>query len=123
MVDRQEGGDPGRTAIFKANQRPAQSHPANAPLGKLRVFSGHCPTLFLLAALAFDAHILLLSWGAERQERIPATSAETCRAAIEAIAAGRWLADDPPAGMRCERGNAFAPGWDCIEGFNCGPRR
>jgi hypothetical protein len=117
------GGDPGRTAIIPPDQGLAGSHPANAPLGKLRGFWGHCPTLFLLAALAFDPHILLLSWSAERQERIPSTSAATCRAAIDAIAAGRWLADDPPAGMRCERGNAFAPGWDCIASYNCGARR
>ena len=80
------------------------------------------PALFL-AALAFDPHVLLLSWSAERQERVPATSAATCRAAVDAIAAGRWLADDPPAAMRCERGNAFAPGWDCIASYNCGTRR
>jgi hypothetical protein len=76
-----------------------------------------------LAALAFDPHVLLLSWSAERQERVPATSAATCRAAVDAIAAGRWLADDPPAAMRCERGSAFAPGSDCIAGFNCERRR
>ena len=70
-------------------------------------------------ALAFDPHVLLLSWSAERQERVPATSAATCRAAIDAISAGRWLAEDPPAAMRCERGSAFAPGWDCISGYNC----
>jgi hypothetical protein len=80
--------------------------------------------LFLAAALAFDPHVLLLAWSEERQERgVPATSAETCRAAIAAIAAGRWLADDPPAATRCERGNAFAPGWDCIEGHNCRGRQ
>jgi hypothetical protein len=108
------------------NQRLPRGKPPPNPLLKIKGFPGHWQTLsaaFLAAALAFDAHILLLSWGAERQERIPATSAETCRAAVDAIAAGRWLADDPPAGMRCERGNAFAPGWDCIEGFNCGTRR
>jgi hypothetical protein len=25
--------------------------------------------------------------------------------------------------VRCERGNAFAPGSDCIAGHNCGARR
>ena len=56
-------------------------------------------------ALAFDPHILLLSWSAERQET---------------VAAGRrWLADNPPAAMRCERGSAFAPGEDCIVGYSC----
>ena len=48
---------------------------------------------------------------------VVATSLRTCEAALDAIAAGRWLADDPPAGMRCERGSAFAPGWDCIAGI------
>jgi len=75
--------------------------------------------LFLAAGLAFDPHVLLLSWSAERQEVVAATSRATCEAAQAAIAAGRWLADDPPAAMRCERGSAFAPGSDCIAGHNC----
>jgi hypothetical protein len=79
----------------------------------------HVAGLFLAAALAFDPHVLLLSWSAERQERVPATSAETCRAAIDAIAAGRWLADDPPVAMACRQGSAFAPGEGCIVGHNC----
>ncbi len=81
------------------------------------------PALFLAAALAFDPHILLLAWSAARQETIAATSRATCEAARDAIAAGRWLADDPPAVMRCERGSAFAPGSDCIASYNCGQRR
>jgi hypothetical protein len=120
---KKEGGDPGRTAIIRVNQYLAKSHPANGSLEKVRGLAGRCPTLFLAAALAFDPHVLLLSWSAERQERVPATSAATCRAAVDAIAAGRWLADDPPAAMRCERGNAFAPGSDCIQGFNCERRQ
>jgi hypothetical protein len=93
---------------------------------KIKGFSGHWQTLsvaFLLAALAVDPHVLVLSWTPALDERIPATSAETCQAAVKAIAAGHWLADNPPIAARCERGNAFAPGWDCIEGFNCGPRQ
>jgi hypothetical protein len=78
--------------------------------------------LFLAAALAFDPHVLLLSWSAERQETVAATSRATCEVAKDAIVAGRWLADDPPAAMRCERGSAFAPGEDCIQGYSC-PRR
>ena len=75
---------------------------------------------FVLAvALAFDPHVLWLAWSAERQETVAATSRATCEAARDAIAAGRWLADDPPAAMRCERGSAFAPGSDCISGYNC----
>ena len=79
--------------------------------------------LVVCLALAFDPHVLLLSWSAERQETVAATSRRTCEAARDAIAAGRWLADDPPAAVRCERGNAFAPGSDCIAGHNCGARR
>ena len=75
--------------------------------------------LGLAAALAFDPHILLLSWSAERQETVAATSAATCTAAIDAIATGRWLADDPPVAMACRQGSAFPPGWDCIAGHNC----
>jgi hypothetical protein len=107
-----------------------------------RIFRGRCGSRFqslshsslvkfprvfaaplLAAALAFDPHVLLLSWSAERQETVAATSRATCEAARDAIAAGRWLADDPPAAMRCERGSAFAPGEGCIDGYNCGVRR
>jgi len=107
-----------------------------------RIFRGRCGSRFqslsrgalvkfprvfaaplLAAGLAFDPHVLLLAWSAERQETVAATSRATCEAARAAIAAGRWLADDPPAAMRCERGSAFAPGSDCIEGYNCGSRR
>jgi len=114
-----QGGDPGRTARSELKQRLVRSHPANGPLDKLRGFWEHCPTLFLAVALAFDPHVLLLSWSAERQETVAATSRATCEAARDAIAAGRWLADDPPAAMRCERGSAFAPGEGCIAGYNC----
>lgn len=80
--------------------------------------------ILLAAALAFDPHTLVLSWTPALDERVPTTSADTCRAAIDAIIAGRWLADDRrPIAMRCERGSAFAPGWDCIAGFNCEARR
>jgi len=79
--------------------------------------------LFLSAALVFDPHVLWLAWSAERQETVAATSRATCEAAATAIREGRWLADDPPAAVRCERGNAFAPGSDCIAGHNCGARR
>ena len=75
--------------------------------------------LAITMALAFDPHLLLLSWSAERRETIPSTSRATCEAAMEAIVAGRWLADDPPMAMRCSRGNGFAPGSGCIAGFNC----
>jgi len=123
MAKHIDGGDPGRTARSELKQWLGQSHPTNAPLGKLRGFWGHCPTLFLAAGLAFDPHILLLAWPDARQETVAATSRATCTAAIGSIIAGRWLADDPPAVMRCERGSAFAPGSDCIASYNCGQRR
>ena len=84
--------------------------------------AGRVASAFLAAALAFDPHVLLLSWSAERQETVAATSRATCEAAATAIREGRWLADDPPAAMRCRQGNAFAPGSDCIQGYSC-PRR
>lgn len=99
-----------------------------AKIGAIRAKSVQCAqpfrvgSMLLAAALAFDPHVLLLSWSAERQETVAATSRATCEAAQAAIAAGRWLADDPPAAMRCERGSAFAPGEDCIQGYSC-PRR
>lgn len=89
--------------------------------GWIRSLSG--PLLAVSFALAFDPHILLLTWPGARQETVAATSLQTCTTARQAIAAGRWLADDPPAMTRCERGSAFAPGSDCIVGFNCERRR
>ena len=121
------GGDPGRTAAVTPNQGLILAHPANRTLGTLRGFWGRWLTrpAILIAglALAFDPHVLLLSWSAERQETVAATSRATCEAARDAIAAGRWLADDPPAAMRCDRGSAFAPGSDCIAGYSCPPRQ
>lgn len=79
--------------------------------------------LVIVMALAFDPHLLFLSWSAERHEVIPATNKMTCEAAMSAIAEGRWLADDPPAAMRCTRGNGFSERSLCIENFNCEDRR
>lgn len=74
----------------------------------------------LAMALAFDPHVLTLSWGADRpQETVAATSRSTCEQAADAIRSGRWLADDPPLAMACRQGSAFPKGWDCIERFNC----
>ena len=77
----------------------------------------------LAMALAFDPHVLTLSWGTDRpQETVAATSRSTCEQAAEAIRSGRWLADDPPLAMACRQGNAFPKGWDCIENYNCRSR-
>jgi hypothetical protein len=100
---------------------PYDKRPCRVP----RCLACRAGPAFLAAGLAFafDPHVLLLSWSADHQEAVATTSRMTCEAARDAIAAGRWLSDDPPAAMRCERGSGFAPGSDCIEGFNCGTRR
>lgn len=79
--------------------------------------------LVIAMAVAFDPHLLFLSWSAERQEAVATTNRMTCEAAMSAIAQGRWLADDPPLGMRCTRGNGFSAKSMCIKGFNCEDRR
>ena len=84
---------------------------------------GRVAGLFLAAALAFDPHVLLLSWSTERQERSPPPAAHMPRCHRCHRRHGRWLADDPPAAMGCGRGSVFAPGWDCIDGFNCETQR
>jgi len=104
-------------------ERSAETVPFRGQIG---TGNRHGLCRFVLAAglaLAFDPHVLLLAWPDARQETVAATSRATCAAAIGSIIAGRWLADDPPAVMRCEPGAAFAPGWDCIRGYNCGQRR
>jgi len=73
----------------------------------------------VVAALAFDPWILLISWSAESQEVVAATSRATCETAAAAIRAKRWLAEDRPLSATCRQGNAFPPGSDCIRGFNC----
>ena len=124
-------GERSRQAAFDSRiawvgERSAGTCPYDRrPCRRPRCLSCRRPGVVLAAglALAFDPHVLLLSWSAERQETVAATSLRTCTAAIDAIAAGRWLADDPPAAMRCDRGSAFAPGSDCIAGYSCPPRQ
>jgi hypothetical protein len=79
--------------------------------------------LVIAMAIAFDPHLLFLSWSAERQETIATTNRMTCETAMSAIAQGRWLANDPPLAMRCTRGNGFSARSLCIEKFNCEDRR
>ena len=77
----------------------------------------------LLAAADWQPYTLSLVYR-DHTETVAATSAEACNAAADAIAAGRWLADDPPVATRCSAENSFKPGWDCIASFNCpGSRR
>jgi len=79
--------------------------------------------LCLAMALAFDPHLLVLSWAADRSETLAATSLATCTQAMMAISEGRWLADDPPTGMQCVQGNGFSARALCVEGFNCEGRQ
>jgi len=72
----------------------------------------------VIAAIGFDPYLLLLSWG-DRQEAVPATSAATCREAIDAIRAGRWLAQDPPVAAECRQGSGFSERELCIENYSC----
>lgn len=80
-------------------------------------------SMFFVLSLAFDPHILFLSWSAERQEQLNATNLQTCTQAMMAISEGRWLADDPPKAMRCFRGNGFSADSQCIKHFNCEDRK
>ena len=82
------------------------------------------------AALVFGAerpYTLHLAWEDGMTERIPATTEELCVRAAAALTQGRWVpvgrAGHHLAAYRCASGNAFAPGWDCIEGYNCGAHR
>lgn len=73
--------------------------------------------------------ILIATWpigGKWVEKREPAADRVSCEAAAAAGLAGRGLplyADGPAREARCVPGNAFAPGWDCIVGFNCGERQ
>jgi len=89
---------------------------------RMRV-NGKLVSILLVMALAFDPHILFLSWSAERQERLAATNLTTCTQAMQAISEGKWMADDPPLAMRCFRGNGFAADSLCIKNYNCEDRR
>jgi hypothetical protein len=86
---------------------------------RLTTLAQHTLPMLLAMALAFDPHVLLLSWPGERQETVAATSRATCEAAVDAIREGRWLGDDPPVATACRQGNAFPAGAMCIQGFNC----
>lgn len=113
----------GRTADTRIFRSRRGSRFQSVSTSALVKFSTVFAAPLLAAGLAFDPHVLWLAWSPDRQETVAATSRATCEAARDAIAAGRWLADDPPAVAHCERGSAFAPGEDCIQGFNCETRR
>lgn len=80
---------------------------------------------FVLAgALDYDPQILILRWQDGHEERIAATSPDTCRSAVRAVHLAIWPADQPPpVSASCGPGNGFAPESDCIHGFNCKPAR
>ena len=54
-------------------------------------------------------------------ETMPATSAEACYTARDALLAGVWTPvgrTERPSQVVCKPGNAFKPGWDVIRGYN-----
>lgn len=86
--------------------------------------------LFVLAgSLSYDPQILTLRWPDGHEERIAATSPDTCDSAVRAVRLALWPASGDPAGRpapasaSCAPGNGFAGGADCIHGFNCGRDR
>lgn len=79
-----------------------------------------------IRAFAFGAAIAIAQWPDGTVSRDPATDLAACLAAAEAWTSGRAL----PLGQSraaitvlCQPADAtsagFAPGWDCIRGFNC----
>lgn len=81
--------------------------------------------IFVLAgALNYEPQILTLRWPDGHEERIPATSSDTCETAVRAVHLAIWPADQPaPASASCAPGNGFAPDAHCIHGYNCERRR
>lgn len=70
-------------------------------------------------------YILIVTYPMQGQwveQRWAAADRVSCEAAAGAWLAGRGLplnVDGPAREARCVPGNMFAPGWDCIVGFNC----
>jgi hypothetical protein len=62
--------------------------------------------------------ILSLVWAHGVTVELPATSMAACEAAVRALDAGRWspLGQVRPAYASCRAGDAFPPGWQCIQG-------
>lgn len=77
--------------------------------------------LFVLAgSLSYDPQILILRWPDGHEERVAATSPDTCATAVRAVNLALWPADQPPPSSAiCTPGNGFVHGSDCIHGFNC----
>jgi len=86
---------------------------------------------FVLAgSLDYDPRILTLRWPDGHEERIAATSPDTCATAVRAVGLAIWPAGQPPpVSASCRPGNGFAAvdrqptdlirGAHCIRGFNC----
>jgi len=74
----------------------------------------------LAGSLIYDPFILILRWQDGHEERIAATSPDTCETAVRAVQLAIWPVDQPPpVSASCRPGNEFAAGADCIAGFNC----
>lgn len=75
--------------------------------------------LLLAGALDYEPHALIVEFADGHVERMAATSAATCAAAIAAIDGKLWLPREPIRALSCRPGNLFAPGSTCIKGYNC----
>ncbi len=65
---------------------------------------------------------MVVIWEDGSIEEISATNFAACDKAMNALANGKWVPvghTDRPAKAICMPGNSFAPGWDCIRGYNC----
>ncbi len=73
-------------------------------------------------ALAAMTWVIVTTWPDGSTSRDPATTLVACEDAARAWLAGRALPLDvpgPAVSARCEPGNLFKPGYDCIQGYNC----
>ena len=75
----------------------------------------------LIGSLRYEPVILRVEFTDGTVERMPATSPETCAAAVRAIDGGLWAPlGTGVASARCEPGNLFGPDEMCIRSYNCG---
>lgn len=70
--------------------------------------------------------ILTIQWPDGTTEQVPATTLDACQAAQAALTTRLWTPVGKtvrPRSVWCQNlpasQSGFAPGWDCIQGFNC----
>ena len=90
---------------------------------------------FAALLVGYSPRVLVIEWAdGTPAERIPATSIETCNAAIKALytcigdlpscepSRRKWPQAHPIKSAACETGDLFTPHEMCIEGYH-GPRK